>query len=234
MRNKLLFILFFSSVLCIIIYNIYKEKGIYYLALGELPKDQYRYEYQDYVIDYFKENKMLKRYNKNFLRENYNTETFLDLINNSETSINEGEKETITKAIDRANLITISLGNNELEEIINKNKRMIDYKEIDNIFINYAKILSKIRLLTKTPIIIIGYFNTYDKEDSNIDKTYIYAESKLNDFLEYENTYIIKLYNEFKNSIYTEKLDKIAPSIEGYKYISNKIIEIYNLEIKGC
>ena len=234
MRNKLLFILFFSSVLCIIIYNIYKEKGIYYLALGELPKDQYRYEYQDYVIDYFKENKMLKRYNKNFLRENYNTETFLDLINNSETSINEGEKETITKAIDRSNLITISLGNNELEEIINKNKRMINYKEIDNIFINYDKILSKIRLLTKTPIIIIGYFNTYDKEDSNIDKTYIYAESKLNDFLEYENTYIIKLYNEFKNSIYTEKLDKISPSIEGYKYISNKIIEIYNLEIKGC
>ena len=56
MRNKLLFILFFSSVLCIIIYNIYKEKGIYYLALGELPQDQYRYEYQDYVIDYFKEN----------------------------------------------------------------------------------------------------------------------------------------------------------------------------------
>lgn len=234
MRNKLLFILFFSSVLCIIIYNIYKEKGIYYLALGELPQDQYRYEYQDYVIDYFKENKMLKKYNKNFLRENYNTETFLDLINNSETSINEGEKETITKAIDRSNLITISLGNNELEEIINKNKRMINYKEIDNIFINYDKILSKIRLLTKTPIIIIGYFNTYDKEDSNIDKTYIYAESKLNDFLEYENTYIIKLYNEFKNSIYTEKLDKIAPSIEGYKYISNKIIEIYNLEIKGC
>lgn len=234
MRNKLLFILFFSSVLCIIIYNIYKEKGIYYLALGELPKDQYRYEYQDYVIDYFKENKVLKKYNKNFLRENYNTETFLDLINNSETSINEGEKETITKAIDRSNLITISLGNNELEEIINKNKRMINYKEIDNIFINYDKILSKIRLLTKTPIIIIGYFNTYDKEDSNIDKTYIYAESKLNAFLEYENTYIIKLYNEFKNSIYTEKLDKIAPSIEGYKYISNKIIEIYNLEIKGC
>lgn len=234
MRNKLLFILFFSSVLCIIIYNIYKEKGIYYLALGELPQDQYRYEYQDYVIDYFKENKMLKKYNKNFLRENYNTEIFLDLINNSETSINEGEKETITKAIDRSNLITISLGNNELEEIINKNKRMINYKEIDNIFINYDKILSKIRLLTKTPIIIIGYFNTYDKEDSNIDKTYIYAESKLNDFLEYENTYIIKLYNEFKNSIYTEKLDKIAPSIEGYKYISNKIIEIYNLEIKGC
>lgn len=234
MRNKLLFILFFSSVLCIIIYNIYKEKGIYYLALGELPQDQYRYEYQDYVIDYFKENKVLKKYNKNFLRENYNTETFLDLINNSETSINEGEKETITKAIDRSNLITISLGNNELEEIINKNKRMIDYKEIDNIFINYDKILSKIRLLTKTPIIIIGYFNTYDKKDSNIDKTYIYAESKLNDFLEYENTYIIKLYNEFKNSIYTEKLDKIAPSIEGYKYISNKIIEIYNLEIKGC
>lgn len=234
MRNKLLFILFFSSVLCIIIYNVYKEKGIYYLALGELPKDQYRYEYQDYVIDYFKENKMLKKYNKNFLRENYNTETFLDLINNSETSINEGEKETITKAIDRSNLITISLGNNELEEIINKNKRMINYKEIDNIFINYDKILSKIRLLTKTPIIIIGYFNTYDKEDSNIDKTYIYAESKLNDFLEYENTYIIKLYNEFKNSIYTEKLDKISPSIEGYKYISNKIIEIYNLEIKGC
>ena len=214
MRNKLLFILFFSSVLCIIIYNIYKEKGIYYLALGELPQDQYRYEYQDYVIDYFKENKVLKKYNKNFLRENYNTETFLDLINNSETSINEGEKETITKAIDRSNLITISLGNNELEEIINKNKRMINYKEIDNIFINYDKILSKIRLLTKTPIIIIGYFNTYDKEDSNIDKTYIYAESKLNDFLEYENTYIIKLYNEFKNSIYTEKLDKIAPSIE--------------------
>ena len=214
MRNKLLFILFFSSVLCIIIYNIYKEKGIYYLALGELPQDQYRYEYQDYVIDYFKENKVLKKYNKNFLRENYNTETFLDLINKSETSINEGEKETITKAIDRSNLITISLGNNELEEIINKNKRMINYKEIDNIFINYDKILSKIRLLTKTPIIIIGYFNTYDKEDSNIDKTYIYAESKLNDFLEYENTYIIKLYNEFKNSIYTEKLDKIAPSIE--------------------
>ena len=234
MRNKLLFILFFSSILCIIIYNIYKEKGIYYLALGELPQDQYRYEYQDYVIDYFKEKKILKKYNKNFLRESYDTKTFLDLIKNSETSINQGEKETITRAIDRSNLITISLGNNELEEIINRNKKNIDYDEIDSIFINYDEILSKIRILTETPVIIIGYFNTFDKEDSNIDKIYTYAENKLNDFLEYENTYIIKLYDEFKNSIYTEKLDKIAPSIDGYKYISNKIIEIYNLEIKGC
>jgi len=233
MKNKLLFILFFSGTLCIIIYNIYKEKGIYYLALGELPKDQYRYEYQDYVIDYLKENNSLKKYNKNFLRENYNTKIFLELIENSETSIIEGEKETITAAIDRANLITISLGNNELEEIIEKKARKFNY-EIDNIFKNYDEILSKIRFLTNSPIIIIGYFNAYDKGNIDVEKIYTYAENKLNEFLEYENVYIIKLYNEFKNDKYTEKLDKIAPSIDGYKFIANKIIEIYNLEIKGC
>lgn len=237
MKNKLLIILFFSVIMCFVIYSIFTKHTYYYLALGEIPKDQYRYEYQDYVRDHLTKEHNLFKFNKNFLREDYTTTSFLNLINNAATSVNNGEIETITKAINNSSLITLSLGNNELENIITKNLNELDskkiYSKIDEIIENYEEILRKIRFLTDSPIILLGYINTFNDNNLNekITNIYLYAESRLSELLYFEDTYLINLTEIFnQNSSYLEKLERLSPSIKGYKYISERIIDIYTKE----
>lgn len=238
MKNKLLILLFFCVAICITTYFIFKNEKFYYLALGEIPKDQYRYEYQDYVRDYLIKEKKNFKFNKNFLREDYTIENFLTLINEAKVSVNNGELETITKAINNASLITINLGNNDMENIINQNRNKLDIKKnkqsIDKVINNYEEIIRKIRFLTDSPVIIVGLINTFpnNKNTLKINELYKYAESKISEFNYFEDVYFIPLVDKFTlENGYLEKLDKLSPSIKGYKYISDQIIDIYNNEI---
>lgn len=237
MKKKFLITLFFCLTACILIYNTFKDENLYYIALGEIPRDKYRYEYQDYVIDYLKKKHVLKKFNKNFLRESYDTNEFLTLLTEARTSIIDGKKETVTSAISKADIITLALGNNEIEKIINSNYKKIDsketYKEIDKMFERFNLIIEKIRFLTSSPLIIIGYYNSFNNQGiENLDLVYKYAEEKLMTYSNNEEIYVIKLYEAFEeNKIFSEKINNYAPSIEGYRYIADKIIDIINTQI---
>lgn len=235
MKKKFLFILFFCGVACLLIYNLFKKDSINYLALGESNEDIYRYEYEDYFKDYLKSKKILGTFNKNYLRNDYTLIDVLDLITkiDSKKKINNGKSETITEVIHNSNIITMSFGNNEIKEIINNNYRDLNnkkvFKKIDIVIENYKSLISKIRKLTDSPIIILGYFNTYNYKKEEINIIYSYAEERLNEFKEFDNVYIIPLLNVISiDSKYIEKIDNYYISIEGYKYISNEIIDIFN------
>jgi len=235
MKRKYLIILFFITIVCIIIYNTFKNNKINYIAIGVSNKESIRYLYEDYFIDYLKDKKVLNEYNKNYLRWFYTVDDILSLIDKANQKVSNGKIKTITGIIHKANVITLSLGSNEIENIINTYYMDLDKKEvflsIDKMIIKYKELIDKIRQLTNGKIIIIGYFNKFDFDDERYNEAnniYFYAESRLYELSNIKDVYIIPLTSELnKNSKYLEYYAGYSVSHEGNKYIADKIIKIY-------
>ena len=235
MKRKYLIILFFISIFCIIIYNIFKTNKINYVAIGVNNKESIRYMYEDYFIDYLKSKKILKEANKNYVRWYYEIDDILSLIDNANSKVNNGKTKTITNIIHEANIITLSLGSNEIEHIINTNYIDLDNKEVfksvDKMIIKYRELLEKIRQLSNSKIIIIGYYNKFDFNDKRYvlsNNIYSYAENRLKELTSGKDVYLIALNDEFnKNSEYLEYYAGYDINSKGNKYIADKIIDIY-------
>ena len=234
MKRKYLIILFFFILLiCFFINKRFKNNNIDYVAISS-RKDDYRYTYEDYFIDYLKEKGVLKTYNKNYIRYSYTIKDILDLIDSADKKESNGNILTITKIIHDSDIITLELGSKEIEKIINdSNNNKEIYKNIDKMIEQYKELISKIRFLTKGDIIIIGYYNTFDYNGDKYEKVnnvYKYAENKLNELLEFKNVHIINLMDVFnKNSKYLDYYSGYSLSMEGHKYICDKIVNYKDL-----
>ena len=235
MKRKYLIVLFFITIFCIIIYNIFKTNKINYVAIGVNNKESIRYMYEDYFIDYLKSKKKLKEANKNYIRWYYEIDDILSLIDKANSKVNNGKNKTITNIIHEANIITLSLGSNEIEQIINTNYIDLDskdvFKSIDKMILEYKELLEKIRTLSSSKIIIIGYFNKFDFNDERYDLSnniYSYAENRLKEFTSIKDVYLITLNDVFnKNSEYLEYYAGYDINAKGNKYIADEIIKIY-------
>ena len=235
MKRKHLIVLFFITIVCVIIYYTFKNDKTNYVAIGSTNKETIRYLYEDYFIDYLKNNKELKEYNKNYLRWYYTIDDILFLIEKANQKVSNGKSKTITGVIHEANIITLSLGSNEIENTINSNYMDLDdkdvYKSIDKMIMKYKELIDKIRILTNGKIIIIGYYNKFDFDDDRYslsNNIYSYAENRLNELTSIKDVYIIHLTNEFtKKSKYLEYYAGYDISAIGNKYIADKIIKIY-------
>ena len=217
----LILILFFS---CYIIYNKTIDEKNYYLSIGDfLSKgvNEYGsvvYGYNDYFKDYLQKEKKLKGYNKIFTNSDYR---IIDIVKVLE--YNEKKEDTsLNYLIKKANIITISLGMNELYYKLNNNKNVYTY--IDDMLQNYEKIFKYINLFHHKKIYIIGYYNISNRNNDIFD----YANYKLKELCnKYNFTYIdlAKIFNN--NPIYFNKKDSFIPNSNGYKKISQIIIEKY-------
>ncbi|MBQ1812418.1 MAG: hypothetical protein II119_00495, partial [Bacilli bacterium] len=110
-------------IITILILNITKDNKIYYISLGdELSKGINSNGYEDIgYSDLIKEKLKIKKYTKEFSDTNIR---IIDLINKIEN--NEEKNISIQYALKKSNLITISIGLNEIY-----NNYMINNNESD-------------------------------------------------------------------------------------------------------
>ncbi len=133
------------------------------------------------------------------------------------------EGESLNYLIKKADIITISLGMNELYYKINNSNKNI-YTYIDNMLQNYEIIFKYINVFHHKKVFIIGYYNISNKDNDIFD----YANYKLKKMCnEYNLTYIdlSKIFNN--NPYYFNKKDSFIPNSNGYKKISQIIVEKY-------
>ena len=125
----LILILFLS---CYFIYNNTIDKKIYYLTIGDsLSKgtNQYgvvSYGYNDYVKDYLSSKDLLEDYNQTFTDNDYYITDIIRILEYNEKKDNY----SLNRLIKKADIITISLGMNELYYKLEKNNENI-YKYIN-------------------------------------------------------------------------------------------------------
>lgn len=225
-------------ILITIIYITNKDNKIYYVSLGDgLSKgintdNKISYGYSDYINDYLKKINKLEFYTKDFANAEIRTTDIINNINNNVEIINNTKKITIKKALMRSDIITLSTGLNEiiykLETLQIEDFEMYQY--IDELIEDIDKLVDLIKRYCKEDIMLLGYYNpfvnVYRIDNERIDNIIKYANNKLIDLCNEEDIYYIDLYNLFKNNdqVFINK-NSYYPNIDGYKLISNTIIE---------
>lgn len=221
MKKIILILILFLS--CYFIYNRTIDEKLYYLTIGDFlskginENGALTYGYNRYVLDYLSHNNKLKDYNQIYTDVDYRIIDVIKILEYNEMK----DKQSLNYLIKKADIITISLGTNELYYKLDNNTNQI-YTYIDEMINNYDKILSYISTFHHKKVFILGYYNIY-KEDNDI---FNYANYKLEKLCKKYNYTYIELSKIFNNNpIYFNKKNSFIPNSAGYEKISQIIVE---------
>ncbi len=219
---KKIIILFLITIFVCLIYNLTIDSKIYYLnigdgiAIGKNTNNQ-NIGYDKIIINYLKEKKKFEKYSNIYTNSNYRTTDLITMIKNNEVH----DKTTIQNDLIKADIITISLGINDLLPYI-KNSIDLDDEQIYEIASDFEQLFSILRENSKERIYFVGIYNP------NLGNNYNNIIEGLNKILKQKsNTYEITYIDIFNNMQEQNNLEfnSIYPSEEGYKLIGNKIID---------
>ena len=206
MRRKyqLFLIIIVSVIIAYVIYFSNHEEKINLLVLGDgISSGETSYSidgisYNDYLKEYFESKKLLKNYNNSYSYKNYKIS---DIINDiKDNKITEQDKLNINQLIHKADIITVSFGE---EELVKKAVTKDLNKETINEFIkDYDTLIYKLKDITEGKIFIISlYVNKYlnksnviilNSEISNIAIKYNVVFLNINDLLINNDYYLDK------------------------------------------
>lgn len=222
MKKVFLILTLFLS--CYFIYTKTEGNKKNYLVIGDsLSKgiNEYgvvSYGYSDFIKDYLENKKIIKNYNKTYTDVNYKVSDIVKILEYNESKNNI----SLNRLIKEADIITISLGIDEIYYKINKNNQNI-YTYIDNMISDYNKILNYISKFHHDKVYILGFYNT---TKNNID-IFNYANYKLEVLTKkYNYTYIDLAKILDNNPTYISQIsNNYMPNIRGYEKISQIIVE---------
>lgn len=182
--KKIIFILIlFLS--CFLIYISTTNQKLYYLNLGDgisLYKQDNTYSYAYYIKEYLEEKKMLDGYNDYFTNEDYRIVDLINLMEENAQTNSEKSPNMINQLIKKADIITLSVGMNELYYKLTKNTENI-YTYVDDILEEYEELLEMITEFSHKKVYIIGFYNVTNKSSD----VFAYAN--------YHLSYLAKKYN---------------------------------------
>lgn len=211
-----------------LIYLTTIDKKVYYVSLGDeislgMTKDGY-YEksYPLYIKEYLEKNNKLETFIDDYSKQGYRITDLINDINNNKEI--EATNKTIKNVLIKADLVTLSIGTNDiLSKISNEeNLTKIDYKRlyknIEEIVNDLDKLLKIIREYCKEDIILIG--TNIKTENENLREIINYANEKFDEVSKKYDIEYIKTDEIIKEKIY--------PTIEEYKRLSEQIIDSIN------
>ena len=161
-RYKLLIGFIITGIILITIFFMTRDKQIYYLSLGDslaagqTPNNTIEESYGDYVAEYLKDKEVLEFYTKKFSKSGYRSIDLLNDLNNNKKIKIDGKKITIKHALIKADIVTLSIGSNDLFYKLNIGNSF-DLDELDNTY-EYIdesiKDVNKLLYELETPIYI--------------------------------------------------------------------------------
>lgn len=241
MKLKKIIIFSFILLFCFMIFKHTFNSKFDYLALGDdlslgkTPFGSYGKSFTDFFAQYLKNKNKLKSYNNKFLEQNYRITDLIKDMDNNKKEVFNNKKININQAIVNSEIITLSIGINDLfykltYNNIKKNQLNTIYSYVDEIFIDYNYLITKIRKLTDCKLYLIGFYNPLkninNTENKIINKLFYYIDEKFKKLEQYKKVYYIKINKGFsEKSYYLPNYKIFFPSLEGYNYISNIIIK---------
>ena len=209
----------FALVIFVIVFLIYSfniNKKVYYLSLGDYlsyginNNKIVNNTYSNNLREYYKDN--LENYVNYSVLDDYRVmDLYKDITSNKKIKF-KNKKYNIQNLLIKANLITISIGMNDLLYKIEYSNNMYDYT--DELLNDIEKLLVLIRKYNKDKIYVLGFYNIID--DLELIN---YANLKLNKICNQNKVVYVDISN----------LDKYIlkdryPTNDGYTYISNQIL----------
>lgn len=221
MKYKILIIILLGTLFTAIIYFHTDKDNLNVLALGDgisTGMTSYHiesYDYNDYLTEYLNENNRLENYYKNF---NEVDETASSLLNKVQNNIeNIDKKIKLKQAIKEADIITISLGMDELNNYAKKNN--LGSTKINGYLNKYEEVLKTLRKLNDKSIYLISLYKTTLVNDSKVQKI---NESLQNLAKQYNITYI-NIEDIIDHQEFFINKKEYYLNYKGQEYIFNKI-----------
>lgn len=221
MKKVFLILILFLS--CYFIYNKTVDGKFYYLAIGDSlarGTNEYgvaSYGYNDHIKDYLYKEQKLKEYNKVFTNDDYRITDILKILEYNEKK----DGYSLNRLVKQADILTISLGMNEIYYKLERNNQNI-YTYIDNMINNYSALMSYINKFHHEYVFVLGYYNTLGENQDIFN----YANYKLKELCDdYDITYIDLSALLDNNPLYLIQKQTFLPNAKGYEKISQIIVE---------
>lgn len=242
-RYKLFIGFIITGIILVSIFFITRDKEIYYLSLGDslaagqTPNNTISESYGDYVAEYLKDKEVLEFYTKKFAKSGYRSIDLLnDLKNNKKVNVN-GKELTIKHALIKADIVTLSVGSNDLFYKLNIGNEF-DLNEFDDIYTyvdesinDVDKLLYELRKSCKEQIMVFGFYNPFTNFSSSLANTIepiiIYANGKMENIVKKYNMTYVDIHDTFlANDNYLPSKLEIHPTKDGYKAMAKSVISL--------
>ncbi len=242
-RYKLLIGFIITGIILITIFFMTRDKQIYYLSLGDslaagqTPNNTIEESYGDYVAEYLKDKEVLEFYTKKFSKSGYRSIDLLNDLNNNKKIKVDGKEITIKHALIKADIVTVSIGSNDLFYKLNVGNEF-DMDEFDDIYTyvdeaisDVDKLLYELRKSCKEQIMVFGFYNPFTNFSSSLANTVepviVYANEKMKNLVKkYDMTYV-DIHDMFlANDNYLPSKLEIHPTKDGYKAMAKSVINL--------
>ena len=220
MRKKIILTILVGSVLTFFIYKTFYHEDMNIMTLGDgvgsglTAYNIKGYSYNDYLRDYYEKNKLLKEYITEFSNPEETTETLILKLQNNYTLESTGL--SITQAISKAKILTISIGMNELSH-----KMEIETEEIETYINNIEKILKLLRIYNKKEIFLTSLYETSFLNNPKVTE----INNRLKQLCDTYQVHYIDITNILKNKEYLFNNTSFYFNYRGHRYISEQILK---------
>ena len=230
---KKIIILILIVFLVFLIYKFNDKNLIDYMVLGDsisLGINSYgnkTYGYNDYLKSYLENNDLLHNYNDYFSKDGYTIEELTNDIQNNKNILYNDKTYNIKKELREADLLTLSIGMDEIVKIITKNIEFKDNKkDIDKVITKMDNLLKTITELSKSKVILIGYYNPTNNYNQNTDRMFSYINNEYQKLAKKYNIEYVDIYEIIKkdNNFLPNKMDYHLTS-KGYLNITREILK---------
>ncbi len=224
-KYKIIIIILVSTILTFLIYKSFYSNKINFVSIGDgISSGETSYKidgisYNDYIKEYYDDKKLLKNYNFSYSYKNNTLSDFIKEFDNN--NLNISSNMHIQQIINKANLITINFGEEELSKHAMVDK--ITLEDIERYISEYRYLLNEIKKATESTVVVVGFYeNEYlNKQDvillnsklANIVEEYDYNFINISDLLKNKDYYLTNSTFYFNYKAHQIIADMIINSI---------------------
>ena len=209
MKLKTALVLGLTLFIVFVIYLSHIDKKVYYVALGDYQalgltnEGEITYGYTDYIKDVLKEKNKLETYIISYAQDNARTTDLInDIEQNKKTQI-KNKQQTIKNTLIKADLVTLSIGMNDLfyKIGVNANLQSLNYSEvyyhIDEMMEDMDKLFELLREYCKEDIIMTNFYNPIDSQNKQLNEVLNYANKRLDELARIYDIAIVNINKIF-------------------------------------
>lgn len=194
MKLKTIIIMGIIFVLIFFIYLTTIDKKVYYLNLGDnlayYNNDNYSNNIQNYLENKKKLEKMIE-----FVNIDYRTTDLIRDIKNNKFIFVNNKKQTIKNALIKADLVTLSIGKNDIYYKLTSNSLDEIYDYVDEIILDIKELLEIVKEYCKEDIIFIGIIDYNTEYPEVID----YVNERLEHICKSQDINFININNALES-----------------------------------
>ena len=234
---KKIIVIFIITLAVFVIYLVTHDQKVYYLALGDdiitIGKEE-EASFSNYINRYLEYYDKSEQYINEFAKKNYRiTDLIGDILDNKKEKVYDSEK-TIKNALIKADLVTVSIGMNDLTSKVNiqaidvNSNYQFLYDDVEEIANDLEKLFVQLKQLCKEDIYLIGVYYPYKIQNQSLNSAFSYMNKKFKEKAEEYQIQYIDIYDIFgENESYVSPTT-IYPSKEGLEAIGSQVIVTIN------